>query len=80
MNVPADPVERAWWHLELSPEHFYPPDEPAAGGEESPALDEDDWDDDDEDRTCDYCGGHGGDPWNDHILECPMCLGEGVRL
>lgn len=44
------------------------------------ALD-DDWDDDGprEDRTCAYCDGDGGDPWDDYITECPMCLGEGQR-
>lgn len=45
------------------------------------ALEDDDWDDDrpHEDRTCAYCDGDGGDPWNDYIMECPMCLGEGQR-
>lgn len=45
------------------------------------ALD-DDWDGDGDpvrDRTCRYCGGDGGNPWDDYISECPQCLGEGVE-
>lgn len=29
------------------------------------------------DRACTYCSGTGGDPWNDGILPCPECDGEG---
>lgn len=31
------------------------------------------------DLTCEYCGGDGGDPWNDGVLPCPECHGEGYR-
>jgi hypothetical protein len=30
-----------------------------------------------ENVNCEYCGGDGGDPWNDGITECPECDGEG---
>lgn len=36
-------------------------------------------DGDDVDRTCSYCHGTGGDPWNDYILPCPKCDGEGYE-
>lgn len=70
---PADPVERAYWHLELVPEHFYS-DEP----EVQAGASDDDYDDYCI-EPCGYCSGTGGDPWNDYILECPMCLGEGIQ-
>jgi DnaJ-class molecular chaperone len=37
------------------------------------------YDDEDEyeDRTCSACSGTGGDPWNDGILPCEECDGEG---
>lgn len=72
---------RAIWHLQLDPEQLYhdqreqPTYTPVADFEFYP----DDEDDFDEDRTCEYCSGDGGDPWNDYIMECPACLGEGVR-
>lgn len=75
--------ERAIWHLQLDPEQLYadqreqPAYTPVADFEFYP---DDDYDDYDEDRTCAYCDGIGGDPWNDYIMECPMCLGEGERL
>jgi len=31
------------------------------------------------DRTCQYCGGTGGDHANDGALPCPYCDGEGYR-
>lgn len=27
-------------------------------------------------NLCYHCGGYGTDPWNDHILPCPVCDGE----
>lgn len=77
--------ERAIWHLQLDPEQLYADlrEQPVSVHmRESELYDECDYDYDDfdEDRTCAYCSGTGGDPWNDYILECPMCLGEGVRL
>ena len=29
---------------------------------------------------CRYCQGTGGDPWNDYILACPECGGDGECL
>lgn len=29
-------------------------------------------------RGCTYRSGTGGDPWNDYILPCPHCDGEGT--
>ncbi len=42
---------------------------------------EEDWDFEEQERdtTCGYCAGTGGDPWNDGILPCPICDGEGYR-
>lgn len=31
------------------------------------------------DRTCRECDGTGGDRWNDGILPCPACDGEGYE-
>lgn len=78
--APLDPIDRAWWHLHLSPEILYADqrEQPACSAE--PLEFDDGYDDYDEDRTCGYCGGTGGDPWNDYLLECPACLGEGERL
>lgn len=28
---------------------------------------------------CEHCLGTGGDPWNDGILPCPECDGEGYK-
>ena len=28
---------------------------------------------------CEHCSGTGGDPWNDGILPCPECDGEGYK-
>ena len=28
-------------------------------------------------EECPYCGGDGGDPFNDYVLPCPFCEGEG---
>ena len=40
----------------------------------------DDWDDEPErDLTCRACCGTGGDPWNDGILPCKECDGEGYQ-
>jgi DnaJ-class molecular chaperone len=36
-------------------------------------LDDRRFDDDDE---CPRCHGDGMDPWNDHLLPCPLCQGE----
>ena len=90
MNVPADLEQRAWWHLELSPEHFYEPllvdpvDQP-------PQFDcRDEFDDigDPGDRTCTHCGGEGfaevDDPLWDDCDEfgwgpCSACNGTGLR-
>ena len=49
------------------------------GGDPIPKEVWDDYFDDEPDRTCTYCGGDGGDPWNDGITECPECDGEGYR-
>lgn len=36
------------------------------------------FDDEDEGgRICSHCRGTGGDPWNDRVLPCPVCNGEG---
>ena len=43
-------------------------------------MDEYDFDgeyDDEEDWTCQNCRGTGVDPWNDGILPCEECDGEG---
>lgn len=75
--------ERAIWHLQLDPEQLYADlrEQPAHAPTLDPEqYDDGDYEDYDEDRTCAYCSGTGGDPWNDYILECPMCLGEGERL
>lgn len=32
-----------------------------------------------EDPVCKYCHGDGGDPYNDGILPCPRCNGEGYE-
>lgn len=29
--------------------------------------------------VCDYCDGDGTDPWNDHVLLCPVCGGTGLE-
>ena len=76
--APLDPIDRAWWHLLLLPEILY------ADQREQPAfntepLEFDDCEDYEQGRVCEYCEGDGGDPWNDCITDCPMCLGEGVR-
>lgn len=80
MNVaqpPSDPVARALWHLEIG----YPEADLARSCDLGCNGCDDctDYDDDPyhPERDCDYCAGTGGDPWNDYILECPMCLGEG---
>ena len=40
----------------------------------------DDWDDcEPRDTACRYCGGTGGDPWNDGITPCEHCDGEGYE-
>lgn len=36
-----------------------------------------DYDEEARDDTCDYCDGDGGDKWNDYILPCPKCGGDG---
>lgn len=81
MTLLTDPVDRAYWHLALDPELLYADQRDAAVEVTPPSWpqDDDDYENFDEDRTCEYCGGDGGDPWNDYILECPSCLGEGVR-
>ena len=28
-------------------------------------------------RTLKHCHGDGMDPWNDYLLPCPLCQGEG---
>lgn len=50
--APLDPIDRAWWHLHLSPEILYADqrDEPDCGPE--PLEFDDGYDDYDEDRTC----------------------------
>lgn len=36
------------------------------------------WEDDDmPDDACMHCHGDGMDPWNDYMLPCPLCQGEG---
>lgn len=42
------------------------------------SIDLDDMDDDEPDDTCPECAGSGTDRYNDHILECPKCDGEGT--
>jgi len=76
--APLDPIDRAWWHLHLSPDLLYADqrEQPACGTE---PLEFDDCEDYEQSQACEYCGGDGGDPWNDCITDCPMCLGEGVR-
>ena len=32
---------------------------------------------DDVQHECDYCHGDGGDPYNDGVIPCPKCHGEG---
>ena len=78
--APLDPIDRAWWHLQLSPEILYADqrEQPACSAE--PLEFDDDDDACDEDRICGYCRGTGGDPWNDYIVECPQCLGDGGWL
>ena len=77
--TPLDPIDRAWWHLHLSPEILYADqrEQPACSAE---PLEFDDYEDYEQGRVCEYCDGDGGDPWDDYITECPMCLGEGERL
>lgn len=43
------------------------------------ALEGDDHDDHDDmpDDVCPHCLGDGMDPWNDYLLPCPLCQGEG---
>lgn len=77
--APADPIDRAWWHLHLSPEILYADQRDQPDFVAEPLEFDDGYDDYDEDRTCEYCGGDGGNPWDDFIMECPVCLGEGVR-
>lgn len=36
-----------------------------------------DYDESEQDLTCPVCAGTGGDPWNDGILPCEHCDGEG---
>jgi rubredoxin len=43
----------------------------------APPVDEDDYDDSAESRICSVCNGTGGDRWNDGIMPCPECDGEG---
>lgn len=74
MNVaqpPADPVARAYWHLEIG--------YPEADDDQScePGCTDDDGQDP-ADMACPECAGTGGDPWNDYILPCPRCDGEGT--
>lgn len=81
--APLDPIDRAWWHLHLSPDLLYADmrEQPACRAEPLEFDDEDDEDYDydyDKDRACRYCEGDGGDPWNDYCTECPECLGTGV--
>lgn len=45
----------------------------------TPGEPELDYDEDERDMTCEYCAGTGGDPWNDGIVPCPKCDGEGYR-
>lgn len=33
--------------------------------------------DDEADDECSHCHGDGMDPWNDYMLPCPLCQGEG---
>ena len=61
MNVreaPADPEQRAWWHLELSPEHFYEPLLVDPVDQPPELIDADEWDDDGVGGldTCPECG------------------------
>lgn len=70
--------ERALWHAELEDRARWMAD---ADLDDEP---EDGWDEDDDDpferdRTCLACGGSGGDPWNDGILPCEHCDGEGYE-
>lgn len=63
----ADPLEaRACRHLEIGygPSLAEPPD---------------DWEDEGYEpfATCGHCSGTGGDPWNDGIMPCEHCDGEG---
>jgi hypothetical protein len=44
---------------------------------ESTVLYDYELDDDEAGEPCEYCGGDGGDPWNDGILPCPRCDGMG---
>lgn len=37
------------------------------------------FDDDEPDRTCQYCSGTGGNPWDDGITPCQKCNGEGYE-
>lgn len=78
MTARADPlVARAEWHLEIG--------YPEADGARSCELgcygcDEcTDYDDQEPaDRFCPACAGTGRDPWNDYILPCEHCDGEGT--
>ena len=37
------------------------------------------WEDEPYEKTCEYCHGTGEDPWNDGILPCPKCDGQGYN-
>ena len=76
--APIDPIDRAWWHLHLSPDLLYADqrEQPACSAE---PLEFDDCEDYEQGQACEHCGGDGRDPWSDYLLECPACLGEGVR-
>lgn len=72
--IPADPVERAYWHLAI--------DGPVLLSQLEDEIDER-FDDEDEyeerDLTCRHCSGTGGDRWNDGITPCEHCDGEGYE-
>ena len=40
---------------------------------------EDEDDEKEQDLTCEHCSGTGGDPWNDGVVPCPECDGEGYK-
>lgn len=78
--APADPIDRAWWHLALSPDLLYADQRDEPDFDPEPLEFDDGYDDEDDGReVCPHCDGDGGDPWDDYISQCPMCLGEGER-
>jgi phytoene dehydrogenase-like protein len=85
VTAPAvhDLEARALWHLQLDPAQLFADcvDELSSLG--LVYCDGDDahfdYDEDGGPDTCPHCAGTGGDPYNDYILPCEYCDGEGVR-